>query len=396
MTFDIDTFESHDQSMTATVCENAQLFGATPERGEFDPREVWDRDEAIGAVGEAFAHPRRERRPRRLPARRRARAPALGHRQRLRRTGPQTRPLRRPAHSRAPRPASRPGRHRGQVPRARADDRAGRRTSATAATPSSRCATRPPNTTTPRPETSGARGAGQPHQPDRRADLRRHRCARLHPREERTARPRRTCRAGRWSPSPAARTCADPNAIVRRLDQTRAKYDDLVHRPRRRPRHRPPRRPVGREQRRRPGRVQARLDPPRTRRSLPAQRRDAQPAAQGPHRVRGQRHHGQPRRQGEGARHPGAARLTRNAITRRVAPPDRAPGRAARLSRFARTLSPEPALAFASRAALRAARSAAAPPLVVGTNISSIRFVTSRPRGDIPGMNVPASTVLAC
>ncbi len=36
------------------ICENAQLFGATPERGEFDPREVWDRDEAITAVSEAF------------------------------------------------------------------------------------------------------------------------------------------------------------------------------------------------------------------------------------------------------------------------------------------------------------------------------------------------------
>ena len=55
MTFDIDTFESQDQSMTATVCENAQLFGATPERGEFDPRDIWDRDEAVGAVAEAFA-----------------------------------------------------------------------------------------------------------------------------------------------------------------------------------------------------------------------------------------------------------------------------------------------------------------------------------------------------
>ena len=54
MTFDIDTFESHDQSMTATVCENAQLYGAIPERGEFDPRDIWDRDETIRAVGEAF------------------------------------------------------------------------------------------------------------------------------------------------------------------------------------------------------------------------------------------------------------------------------------------------------------------------------------------------------
>ena len=52
MTFDIDTFETH--SVTATICENAALFGATPERGEFDPREVWDRDDATAAVTEAF------------------------------------------------------------------------------------------------------------------------------------------------------------------------------------------------------------------------------------------------------------------------------------------------------------------------------------------------------
>ncbi len=53
--YDIDHIYSHEaQSPTAMICENAQLFGATPERGEFDPREVWDRDEAITAVSEAF------------------------------------------------------------------------------------------------------------------------------------------------------------------------------------------------------------------------------------------------------------------------------------------------------------------------------------------------------
>ena len=50
--FDIDNTQA--QSVTATVCENAQLFGATPERDEFDPREVWDRNDAMDAVGEAF------------------------------------------------------------------------------------------------------------------------------------------------------------------------------------------------------------------------------------------------------------------------------------------------------------------------------------------------------
>ena len=50
--FDIDNTQA--QSVTATVCENAQLYGATPERDEFDPREVWDADDAMGAVSEAF------------------------------------------------------------------------------------------------------------------------------------------------------------------------------------------------------------------------------------------------------------------------------------------------------------------------------------------------------
>ena len=52
MTFNVDTFAG--QSVTATVCENAALYGATPEPGEFDPRDVWDEDDATAAVAEAF------------------------------------------------------------------------------------------------------------------------------------------------------------------------------------------------------------------------------------------------------------------------------------------------------------------------------------------------------
>ena len=50
----IENIDTQEQSVTATVCENAQLYGAAPERGEFDPRDVWDRDDALSAVGEAF------------------------------------------------------------------------------------------------------------------------------------------------------------------------------------------------------------------------------------------------------------------------------------------------------------------------------------------------------
>ena len=53
--FDIDSMHTHQShSPTAVICENAALYGATPERDEFDPRDIWDRDEAITAIGEAF------------------------------------------------------------------------------------------------------------------------------------------------------------------------------------------------------------------------------------------------------------------------------------------------------------------------------------------------------
>ena len=60
MTFDIDTIESGGQSVTATVCENAALFGAAPERDEFDSRDVWDRDDATrrGAARPSASWPR--------------------------------------------------------------------------------------------------------------------------------------------------------------------------------------------------------------------------------------------------------------------------------------------------------------------------------------------------
>ena len=52
--FDIDSTDTQNESATAAICEQAQLFGATPERGEFDTRDVWDRDDAMDAIGEAF------------------------------------------------------------------------------------------------------------------------------------------------------------------------------------------------------------------------------------------------------------------------------------------------------------------------------------------------------
>ena len=44
----------HGASATAMACEAAARHGATPGRDEFDSRDVWDRDDAMAAVSEAF------------------------------------------------------------------------------------------------------------------------------------------------------------------------------------------------------------------------------------------------------------------------------------------------------------------------------------------------------
>ena len=46
--------QSEAQSVTAAVCENAALYGAAPERDEFDTRDVWDGEDATCAVHESF------------------------------------------------------------------------------------------------------------------------------------------------------------------------------------------------------------------------------------------------------------------------------------------------------------------------------------------------------
>ena len=53
-TRDGDTDEHHGASATAVACDSLALHGATPGRDEFDSRDVWDRDDALAAVQEAF------------------------------------------------------------------------------------------------------------------------------------------------------------------------------------------------------------------------------------------------------------------------------------------------------------------------------------------------------
>jgi len=52
--YDTDNTDTQNHSVTAMICEQAQLYGASPDRDEFDPREVWDADDALDAVGDAF------------------------------------------------------------------------------------------------------------------------------------------------------------------------------------------------------------------------------------------------------------------------------------------------------------------------------------------------------
>ena len=54
MNIHIETLEAGEDSVTAAVCQQAQLYGATPGRGELDTRDVWDKDDATCALQEAF------------------------------------------------------------------------------------------------------------------------------------------------------------------------------------------------------------------------------------------------------------------------------------------------------------------------------------------------------
>ena len=54
MNTNIETLETGEESVTAAICTQAQLFGATPDRDEFDSRDVWDQDDATCALLEAF------------------------------------------------------------------------------------------------------------------------------------------------------------------------------------------------------------------------------------------------------------------------------------------------------------------------------------------------------
>ena len=156
----IDNIEqSEAQSVTAAVCENAALYGAAPERDEFDTRDVWDADDAIEAVLESFRILAQGVGPDGTQLSDERESLAWGF---VNMIDSQTQRLDRAADKLMPgpaRPPARAGRHRDQVPRAGASSPTGRRTSLPGATRSRPCATQPPTHTGSRPAACGGPGA---------------------------------------------------------------------------------------------------------------------------------------------------------------------------------------------------------------------------------------------
>ena len=322
--YDIDRIDSQEHSVTATVCENARLFGATPEPGELDPREVWDRDHALDAVGEAVRILATGVAPDGFQLADERASPCSGASS----TASTPRCEGSTAASTGSRPSSATSRaaqdgSEVKSPRARAPDRPGRRASASAATPSSRCATQPPSTTAPRPAASGARAAAatrarpatSPRPPSTPATS----SARGNDRAMRAHLPEGTLVA-----ITGGKDVRDPGAVTAKLDQTRAKHPDmvLVHG------GGPGVERIAAQWAERNGvhQVVCRPDWNRHGRAAPFRRNDAllNLLPKGPHRLPRLGDHRQPRREGGAARHPRRTRCPELGIAGRAVAPRRA------------------------------------------------------------------------
>ena len=165
-------------SQTAMACEQAALFGATPGRDEFDNREIWNEEEALGRDRGSDPHSGRCGRTGRHATRRRTREPALGLREYAARPGPAPRPRHRQDRARDERPRPRAGRLRDQVARAGTTHRSGpepwrppRRLRGHARPRRRGIPLRDRRNLAPAPRIA--------QQPDRQTHVRRHRCPRL-------------------------------------------------------------------------------------------------------------------------------------------------------------------------------------------------------------------------
>ena len=319
--FDIDSIDTENQSATAAICEQAQLFGATPERGEFDSRDVWDEDDATSALSEAFrilaegvapggfqlADEREsllwgfvnclDAQVRRLD-------------RSVDRLGPELRDLQREQDGTEIK--SRELELVTQRAQNLGDRRDAFETMRDAAAEQYRAATG---------ETWRPRYGSHTSQTGKMTS------AAIDARDFMRARKDREMRAhlpeGTLIAVAGGKDVRDPGAVIAKLDKAKAKYDDIILAHGGGPRRRAHRGALGRAQRRPSGGVQARLDQAQAGRSVPAQRGAAEPAAEGPHRLPRQRHHRQPRGPRAAARYPGPAlrRIVRSA-SRAASSPD--------------------------------------------------------------------------
>ncbi len=321
MIFDIDTIETAGQSATAIVCDNAALFGATPGRDEFDTRKVWDEDDAVCAVTEAFRILSQGVAPDGYQIADERESLLWGfvnmlHAQTQRldcaadRLVPELRDLQRGQDGTEIRSLE----MELTTDRARClgDRRDAFETLRNEAAEAYRVETG--DTWRPRP---GSHTSQTGHLTSTAID------ARDFVRARKDRKTQAHLPQGTLVASAGGKDIANPAAVIERLDKVRAKYADmvLVHG------GGPGVEKIATSWAERngvhPDRLQARLGPPWTRRTLPPQRRTAQPPAEGRHRLPRLRHHREPRRQGAAARHPGAAlrRVASTAPTGRVVAP---------------------------------------------------------------------------
>ena len=289
----IDTIEAGAQSMTATVCDNAALFGAAPERDEFDTRDIWDADDAIDAVSEAFRILAEGVGPDGFQLADERESLLWGFVNML---DAQTNRLDRAADKLMP--------ELRDLQRAQ-DGTEIKSLELEMTTHRAQCLTdRRDAFETMRDQAAEQYRAetGDVWRPRRGSHVSQTgtlTSAAIDARDFARARQDRKTAAhlpqGTLVAIAGGKDVQDAGAVIAMLDRTRAKHADMVLVHGGGPGVEKIAAQLGRAQRRPPGRLQTRLGPPRTRRPVPPQRGTAEPPAQGRHRVPRQRHHREPR-----------------------------------------------------------------------------------------------------
>ena len=302
---DIHTIETQEQTITATACEQAALFGATPGPDEFDSRVVWDEKEATSAVTKAF-HVLAQAAPDGTQLADERANLLWGFVNTL---DAQTRRLDRAADRLIPGIRELQRKQDGSEIRSRelelTTDRAQNFNDRRDAFEQLRDVAAEAY----RVETGEV---WRPRRGSHTSQTGKLTSAMIDARDFQRARKDRENTAhlpqGTLVAVAGGKEAADVAAIIGHLNKLKVKYQDVVLVHGGGPGAEKIAGGLGGAERRPPGRLQARLGRTRTGGALQAQRRTARPPPQGRHRVPGLRHHRQPRRQGQQARHPRPAR----------------------------------------------------------------------------------------